>query len=50
MAVFHSMDARAWPELAPVLTDEAIEARYLLFTFPGDGSSPAPRVTDIRWR
>lgn len=50
MAVFHSMDARAWPELATVPAGESVEARYLLFTFPADGSSAAPRVSDIRWR
>jgi hypothetical protein len=47
LAVFHSADADAWPELSAAADREAVEARYLLLTFPAGEAPATPRVTEI---
>lgn len=47
LAVFHSTDADAWPELPAASDQEAVAARYLLLTFPAGETAVPPRVSEI---
>lgn len=46
---FYSEAADEWPELAGALEAGPVTARFLLLTFPADGTNGPPALRDIRW-